>query len=96
MEVFGTIRHWGEEVLATSKCTALDVGVDSAYFARASAVMNLSEELKQALDKKDGEKGELSEDVLSAVDVVLDMDTLQRKCHDALDIVSLFSLILCQ
>ena len=41
--------HWGEEVLLTSKCTALEIVVDSAYFARAGAVMDLAEELRGAL-----------------------------------------------
>mmetsp|Transcript_12909 Transcript_12909/g.28058 ORF Transcript_12909/g.28058 Transcript_12909/m.28058 type:complete len:451 (+) Transcript_12909:750-2102(+) len=77
--------HWGEEVLATSKCTALELAVDSAYFARASAVTNLSEELNQALDSKDGEGDDII--MTEEMDIVGDMETLQRKCHDALDIV---------
>mmetsp|Transcript_18183 Transcript_18183/g.32040 ORF Transcript_18183/g.32040 Transcript_18183/m.32040 type:complete len:502 (+) Transcript_18183:84-1589(+) len=64
--------HWGEEVLATSKCTALELAVDSAYFARATAVMNLSEELQRALDCND--EG-------------AEVEMLERKCHNALDIV---------
>ncbi|KAL9182950.1 hypothetical protein ACHAXT_004229 [Thalassiosira profunda] len=80
--------HWGEEVLATSKCTALELAVDSAYFARATAVTDLAEELKRGYDTKDGE-GELlqRECMEDALDIVLDMEELQRKCHDALDIV---------
>lgn len=77
--------HWSEDVLSTSKCTALELAVDSAYFARANAVLDLSEEFKQALDDPDGWSMMTDRD---ALDVVLDMDTLQRKCHDALDIVS--------
>lgn len=77
--------HWSEDVLSTSKCTALELAVDSAYFSRANAVLDLSEEFKQALDDPDG--WSMMTD-MDALDVVLDMDTLQRKCHDALDIVS--------
>jgi hypothetical protein len=76
--------HWGEEVLGTSKCTALELAVDSAYFARAGAVMNLSEELRRAtLDMKKEE----GEDYIDVLDILSDMDALQRKCHNALDIV---------
>jgi hypothetical protein len=87
--------HWGEDVLATAKCTALELAVDSAYFARANAVSNLSEELWEAMlvlnyNSIEGEKIMLesrrwNNDVL---DIVLDMETLQQKCHYALDIVS--------
>ena len=75
--------HWDEDVLSTSKCTALELAVDSAYFARANSVMDLSEELKAALDVE-GWSMMNNDDVK---DVLLDMDALQRKCHDALDIV---------
>ena len=77
--------HWKEEVLASSKCTALELAVDPAYFGRANAVMDLSEELKKAIDVPEGWSMMNNEDVN---DVILDMDALQRKCHDALDIVS--------
>lgn len=90
--------HWGEEVLATSKCTALEMAVDSAYFARASAVADLSGELKQAkMDSKDddgdatGVDTGTTEETLQRtrddddeLDIVKDM---QRICHDALDLV---------
>jgi len=81
--------HWGEEVLATSKCTALEMAVDSSYFARAGAVMDLSEELKNAVDCKDGDDEEIMERKCNdeALDIAMDMEPLQRKCHDALDIV---------
>jgi len=75
--------HWDEDVLSTSKCTALELAVDSAYFARANSVMDLSEELKAALDVE-GWSMMNNDDVK---ELLLDMDALQRKCHDALDIV---------
>ena len=87
--------HWSEDVLATAKCTALELAVDSAYFARANAVSNLSEELWEAMlllnnNSIEGEKITLesrrwNDDVL---DIAMDMETLQQKCHYALDIVS--------
>jgi len=85
--------HWDEDVLATAKCTALELAVDSAYFARANAVSNLSEELWNALmnniNSKEGDNEMLLERKCNDVlDIALDMETLQRKCHDALDIVS--------
>ncbi len=83
--------HWDEDVLATAKCTALELAVDSAYFARANAVSNLSEELWGALVNNNS-KGEtemlLERKCNDVLDIALDMETLQRKCHDALDIVS--------
>eukprot|EP00970_Alexandrium_tamarense_P007545 scaffold1411_cov221-Alexandrium_tamarense.AAC.12 len=39
--------HWSEEVLSSAKCTALELAVDSAYFARANAVMNLRDEMSK-------------------------------------------------
>jgi len=78
--------HWGEEVLSTSKCTALELAVDSAYFARATAVMALSEELQMALDCTEDEMLH-RKCVADALDIALDMEMLQQKCHDALDIV---------
>jgi hypothetical protein len=84
--------HWDEDVLATAKCTALELAVDSAYFARANAVSNLSEELWEALmNFKQEEEDEgilLERECNDVMDIALDMETLQRKCHDALDIVS--------
>jgi len=63
--------HWSEEFLSNTKCTALELAVDSAYFARANAVMQLQEELKQALFEEEN----------------VDDDFLRQKCGDALDIV---------
>eukprot|EP00574_Skeletonema_japonicum_P013801 CAMPEP_0201713464 /NCGR_PEP_ID=MMETSP0593-20130828/294_1 /ASSEMBLY_ACC=CAM_ASM_000672 /TAXON_ID=267983 /ORGANISM="Skeletonema japonicum, Strain CCMP2506" /LENGTH=481 /DNA_ID=CAMNT_0048202613 /DNA_START=52 /DNA_END=1497 /DNA_ORIENTATION=- len=61
--------HWGEEILSSAKCTALELAIDSSYFARATSVFTLTDELKQVL-----------EDDREEID-------LERKCHDALDIV---------
>ena len=63
--------HWGEEVLSASKCTALELAVDSAYFARATAALELGVELRKALPEGDDVSDE----------------EIQRRCHDALDIV---------
>lgn len=63
--------HWSEEIIASTKCTALELAIDSAYFARATAVMSLTDELTQVLGDNENEK---------RVD-------LERRCHDALDIV---------
>ena len=67
--------HWGEAIVGSTKCTALELAIDSAYFARATAVMTLTDELKQDLEENKDKKG-----ALDGVD-------LERKCHDALDIV---------
>eukprot|EP00573_Skeletonema_grethae_P012186 CAMPEP_0201691888 /NCGR_PEP_ID=MMETSP0578-20130828/4923_1 /ASSEMBLY_ACC=CAM_ASM_000663 /TAXON_ID=267565 /ORGANISM="Skeletonema grethea, Strain CCMP 1804" /LENGTH=492 /DNA_ID=CAMNT_0048177167 /DNA_START=7 /DNA_END=1485 /DNA_ORIENTATION=- len=67
--------HWGEEIVGSAKCTALELAIDSAYFARATTVFTLTDELKQVLEDERKEKGEIPN-----VD-------LERKCHDALDIV---------
>lgn len=81
--------HWGEAVLSTSKCTALELAVDSAYFARANAVMNLAEELRRGLNgDHDWGEGARTLEGNGVLGIALDMEALQRKCHDALDIVS--------
>mmetsp|Transcript_11312 Transcript_11312/g.25777 ORF Transcript_11312/g.25777 Transcript_11312/m.25777 type:complete len:470 (+) Transcript_11312:611-2020(+) len=63
--------HWGEEVLSASKSTALELAVDSAYFARATAALELAAEFRRALPEEDDVSDE----------------EIQRRCHDALDIV---------
>ncbi|KAL7545622.1 hypothetical protein ACHAWF_008977 [Thalassiosira exigua] len=79
--------HWGEEVLATSKCTALEVAADAAFFARAGAVADLAEGMRRALLDEEGEDRLRKECDEDAVDVAMDVEGLQRRCHDALDIV---------
>ena len=64
--------HWPSDVLQSAKCQPLELAVDSAYFGRANAVMDLSEALKEV-----GESG---------INQYSD-DELTRLCHDALDIV---------
>ena len=64
--------HWPSDVLQSAKCQPLELAVDSVYFGRANAVMDLSEALK-------GLGG-------SGIDQYSD-DELTRLCHDALDIV---------
>lgn len=80
--------HWDEDILATAKCTALELAVDSAYFARANAVSTLSEDLWEALMTSKEDETILERRCDDVLDIALDMETLQRKCHDALDIVS--------
>lgn len=64
--------HWASDVLNSAKCQALELAVDSAYFGRANAVMDLSEALKNVGG--------------SDIDQQSD-DEILRKCHDALDVV---------
>jgi hypothetical protein len=64
-----------DEDMGSTKCTALELAIDSAYFAKATAVMTLMDELKQVLEDNEDEK-----EALAVVD-------LERKCHNALDIV---------
>lgn len=64
--------HWRADILESAKCQALELAVDSAYFGRASAVMDLVE----GLGKCDSFSiSEYSEDGLSSL------------CNDALDLV---------
>jgi len=64
--------HWPSDVLQITKCQALELAVDSAYFGRANAVMDLSESLK----------------VIGASDMdQYSDDEIFRLCHDALDLV---------
>jgi hypothetical protein len=72
--------HWSEELLLSTKCTALEVAVDNAFFSRGNAVMSISDKLCQFLNDKEG----------------FDEEELKQKCHDALDMVRLSkSSILC-
>mmetsp|Transcript_37547 Transcript_37547/g.76771 ORF Transcript_37547/g.76771 Transcript_37547/m.76771 type:complete len:493 (-) Transcript_37547:163-1641(-) len=71
--------HWGEEIVGSTKCTALELAIDSAYFARATAVFTLTDELKQVLEDNNDKKEDKKEEIATA--------DLERKCHDALDIV---------
>ncbi|KAL3796751.1 hypothetical protein HJC23_010898 [Cyclotella cryptica] len=63
--------HWNEELLLSTKCTALEVAVDNAFFSRGNAVLAVSDKLGQFLNDRGG----------------FDEDELKKKCHDALDMV---------
>ena len=86
--------HWGEAVLSTCKCTALELAVDSAYFARAAAVADLAEELRGTLNDDDDPSGGTDEGAprrerdKDRADAAPDLEALRRRCHNALDIVS--------
>lgn len=67
--------HWTEEMVSNAKCTALEVAVDSSYFARANAVITLSEEWKKKKRSSSAEEDGLTD------------ERLMRMCHDALDLV---------
>lgn len=63
--------HWPEEILRSARCTALELAVDSAYFARADAVTDLV----FGLQKHSHLTGSISS------------EDLREICHDALDLV---------
>lgn len=69
--------HWSEDVLYSARCTALELAVDSAYFARADAVSDLVGGLKARRERQ-------SQD---ANDEEYNEEDLQTLCHDALDII---------
>lgn len=65
--------HWSDEILSSARCTALELAVDSSYFARAEAVADLMAGLCHHYDD----------------DTVETMSTeeLTQLCHNALDVV---------
>jgi hypothetical protein len=65
--------HWSEELIASTRCTALEVAVDNAFFSRGNAVMAISDKLKLFLEK---------------TREVVDGSELKQMCEDALDMVS--------
>ena len=67
--------HWSTDILQSARCQALELGVDSAYFARANAVMDLMGGLKELIGGLNLLAADLNEGDLSAL------------CNDALDIV---------
>jgi hypothetical protein len=70
--------HWSEEILHDARCTALDLAVDSAYFARAQAVADLEEaydKIHMATDDDDDGSSDI------------DLQDWRRLCENALDIV---------
>ena len=59
--------HWTSDVLKSAKCQALELAVDSAYFGRANAVMDLSEALKDVDQQSDDEILRKCHDALDVV-----------------------------
>ena len=63
--------HWREEIISTSKCTALELAADSSYFARAEAVEGIVSCLLET----------------EHFDGIVDKERLELMAHNALDIV---------
>jgi len=63
--------HWSEQVLQSARCTALELAVDSSYFARAEAVADLMIALERHHAQAKG----------------IPKEELTQLCHDALDVV---------
>jgi hypothetical protein len=81
--------HWSDDVLSSTKCTALELVIDSAYFTRAQAMDDLVLALRHyasAGGVSGGDDGESTANVLPAH---WDNDdaTLRKLCSTALDIV---------
>jgi hypothetical protein len=64
--------HWNEELLASAKCTELEVAVDNAFFSRGNAVMAIADKLGLFLKETTGN---------------FDEEQLKFMCEDALDMV---------
>ena len=63
--------HWSEDVLRSARCTALELAVDSSYFARAEAVADLMLGLQNLCpDAKGISSEELTQLCQNALDVV--------------------------
>jgi hypothetical protein len=73
--------HWSEETLRDARCTALDLAVDSAYFARAEAMADL----EAAYDTFHIATDDNSDDNDDSSDK--DLKDWRRLCENALDIV---------
>ncbi|CAB9528361.1 expressed unknown protein [Seminavis robusta] len=75
--------HWSEPVLHSARCTALELAVDSAYFARAEAIQQLMQGL-QSLDlgKDNSELERMCQD---ALDVVQTRSCRAQQLQDAED-----------
>ena len=63
--------HWPEHILTSARCTALELAVDSAYFARAEAVADLMYALREYCPQAQS----------------IQHEELERLCHNALDLV---------
>jgi hypothetical protein len=64
--------HWNEELIASTKCTELEVAVDNAFFWRGNAVLAIADKLGLYLKEHKGG---------------FDEKELKQKCEDALDMV---------
>jgi hypothetical protein len=63
--------HWGDDMLQSARCTALELAGDSAYFARAEAIEDLVFALTNYCEYEHGKSA----------------DELRTMCDEALDIV---------
>lgn len=62
--------HWPDEILRSAQCSALEISVDSMFFARSAAVQDLMEALElndSVLNLDDAERRRLCEDALDLV-----------------------------
>lgn len=71
--------HWSEETLHDARCTALDLAVDSAYFARAEAVTDLEAAYDKIHFATDDNNDNGSSDIYRK--------DWRRLCENALDVV---------
>ena len=71
--------HWSEETLLNAKCTALELAVDSSYFARGEAVHDIIQSLQRSLEDENKKQNKKIK-ALEGVD-------LDKICQDVLDIV---------
>jgi hypothetical protein len=69
--------HWSEETLQDARCPALDLAVDSAYFARAEALADLEAAYDNIDMNTDDENN----------DCGIDRKDWRRLCENALDVV---------
>jgi hypothetical protein len=62
--------HWNEDVIESAHCTALDLAVDSAYFARAEAVSDLLAALERCEAADSFSRSDLHSMAENALDIV--------------------------
>lgn len=64
--------HWDEELIATTRCTELEVAVDNLFFSRGNAVLAIVDKLGLYLKehKADFDEGELKQMCEDALDMV--------------------------
>lgn len=71
--------HWPEETIQHARCTALELAVDTSYFARAQATEDLVWAIKGYFPNDDDDE--------SPSTPILDQDELRQLCSNALDVV---------